>query len=133
MLGTAQLPSDRKFGWFFVAVFALGGGYAFWQSHNIAWTISLFAVALAFLILAIAAPNLLAPLNKLWVQLGLLLGRIVSPIVLGLIFFVLITPVALVTRLGGRDALRLKKQNSASYWVDRDPIGPPPDSFKNQF
>jgi len=65
--------------------------------------------------------------------LGHLLGRIVSPIVLGLIFFVLITPVALFGRVAGRDPLRLKPRAISSYWVKREPAGPTPDSFKNQF
>jgi hypothetical protein len=61
------------------------------------------------------------------------LGKIVSPIVLGFIFFIIITPVAIVTKLAGRDALKLRKQNVDSYWVDRSPPGPEPESFKEQF
>jgi len=76
---------------------------------------------------------LLTPLNKAWMKLGDLLGKVISPIVLGIIFFVLLAPVALVTRLLGRDELRLKMSNSSSYWIDRTPPGPAGDSFKNQF
>jgi hypothetical protein len=65
--------------------------------------------------------------------LGLLLGKIISPIVLGLIFFVLITPVSLVTRLFGRDELKMKKRSVESYWVDRSPPEPPSNTFKNQY
>jgi hypothetical protein len=65
--------------------------------------------------------------------LGILLGRIFSPFVLGVIFFVLLTPISILTRLFGRDELKLKKRSLESYWVDRSPPGPPLDSFKNQY
>ena len=61
------------------------------------------------------------------------MGKVVSPIVLGLIFFGMLTPVGIIGRLLGRDELRLKKAPVTSYWIDRDPPGPAPDSFKNQF
>lgn len=126
------LPSNQKFGWFFAAVFALGGAYGIWKNYP-QWAISLFVLAAVFAAVTLIAPKALAPLNRLWFGLGLLLGRIVSPIVLGLIFFMLITPVALVTRIFGRDELRLKKRQIASYWINREPSGPAPESFKNQF
>jgi hypothetical protein len=66
-------------------------------------------------------------------KLGELMGKVVSPLVLGVIFFVLLTPVGLIGRLLGRDELRLKRTNSESYWIDRVPPGPAGDSFKNQF
>jgi hypothetical protein len=65
--------------------------------------------------------------------LGLFLGRFVSPIVLGILFFIVITPVAIATRLAGRDALKLRKQDVDSHWIDRKPPGPEPESFKEQF
>jgi hypothetical protein len=76
---------------------------------------------------------LLRPLNKAWYQLGLFLGRFVSPIVLGILFFIVITPVAIVMRLSGRDALKLRRQDVSSHWIDRKPPGPEPESFKEQF
>ena len=79
------------------------------------------------------APVFLTPFNKAWYQLGLFLGKVVSPIVLGVIFFIVITPVAIVMKLAGRDALKLRKQNISSYWIDRKPPGPEPESFKEQF
>lgn len=93
-----------------------------------------FAVPAALLgLAALALPKLLTPLNRLWMAFGLLLGKIVSPLVLGLIFMVLITPVAVSTRLFGRDVLRMKKRNVSSYWLERDPAGPEPASFQRQF
>jgi hypothetical protein len=126
------LPSNEKFGWVFAAVFVLAGGLNVWN-QNPRWAIALFLLAAVFAVLTLFMPTALAPLNRLWYQLGLLLGRIVSPIVLGLIFFVVITPVGLVTRLWGRDELGLKKRQVTSYWINREPVGPAPESFKNQF
>jgi hypothetical protein len=128
-----NLPSNRNFGLLFAGVFALLSAYAAYQNAEAfkvyGWLIAGIVVGLV----AIAAPWLLAPLNKAWMKLGELMGRVVSPLVLGVIFFVLITPVALVTRLFGRDELRLKKTDASSYWIDRAPPGPAGDSFKNQF
>jgi len=75
----------------------------------------------------------LAPLNRIWYEFGMLLGKVVSPIVLGMIFFLLITPISVMTRMCGRDELKIKKKSLQSYWVDRLPPGPLPESFKNQF
>jgi hypothetical protein len=84
--------------------------------------------------MTLVMPRLLAPLNKAWFQIGELMGKLVSPIVLGVIFFLIITPVGLLGRLFGRDELRLKRRRqAASYWVERQPPGPTGDSFKNQF
>jgi hypothetical protein len=126
------LPSNKKFGWFFVFVFAVVAAY-FYYKQITPWG-AVFAGAMVLTgFIALLAPQWLNVPNRLWFGLGMLLGRIVSPIVLGVIFFLLITPVALVTRLGGRDVLRLKKRTVTSYWIDREPVGPAADSFKNQF
>ncbi len=126
------LPSNRKFGWFFAAVFAAFGAYAYRKAWGeLAATVLILSVL--FAAAALVAPQLLSPLNRLWYALGLLLGKIVSPIVLGIIFFVLITPISLITRLFGRDELKMKKRPVDSYWVDRSPPGPSSDSFKNQY
>ena len=129
------LPSERSFGLLFGAVFTLLAAYGwFFKSWSSVVELSLLGVALAFVLLGFMAPKILSPLNWLWFQLGQLLGKIVSPIVLGAIFFLLLTPVSLVTRLFGRDELRLKRKASqTSYWLDRAPPGPAPESFKNQF
>ncbi len=129
------LPSERSFGLLFGVVFALLAAYGwFLKGWSSVVVLSLVAVAVAFVLLGFVAPKVLRPLNWLWFQLGLLLGKIVSPIVLGAIFFLMLTPVSLVTRLFGRDELRLKRKASqTSYWLDRAPPGPEPESFKNQF
>jgi predicted membrane metal-binding protein len=128
-----KLPSERSFGLLFTVVFALVGGYGLHRGWNTAAVAALFSASALMVLLAMFAPKLLSPLNVAWHKLGLLLGMIVSPIVLGLIFFVLLTPVGLIGRLFGRDELRMKRRNVSSYWVDREPPGPAPDSFKNQF
>jgi len=126
------MEENKKFGWFFTAVFAAVAAYAYWRGWSAVSLVTLIA-AILFAAATLLSPQSLAPLNRLWYGLGMLLGKIISPIVLGLIFFVLITPVSLVTRLFGRDELKIKKRNVESYWVDRSPPGPPSDSFKNQY
>ncbi len=129
---SGALPSNRSFGWFFTSVFTAFGAYAYWNSwNNIA--VGCLAAAALFAIFTLIAQQLLGPLNHLWYGMGLPLGKIVSPIVLGIIFFLLITPISLVTRLFGRDELRINKRSVDSYWKDRSPPGPPSDSFKNQY
>ncbi len=96
-------------------------------------TSAAMVVGLIFMSTTFFAPQLLTPLNRLWYALGIILGKVINPIVLGAMFFVLITPIALLTRLFGRDELKIKKSFAHSYWVDRLPPGPQSDSFKNQF
>jgi len=127
-----KLPTNPKFGWFFAAVFAAVAVYAYWKGWNTLALIALI-VAVLFAFVTLLVPQFLTPLNRLWYELGVLLGKIVSPIVLGIIFFVLITPISLFVRLFGRDELKIKKRSVESYWVDRLPPGPPSDSFKNQY
>lgn len=127
-----EASSDRSFGFVFAAVFALIGLYNAWHAGK-AWP-WLALVAAGFLALALIRPAVLAPLNTLWMKFGLLLAAIVNPIVLGILFFLVFTPMAFVARLVGKDFLRLKKQPEAkSYWIVRDPPGPEPVSMKDQF
>jgi len=129
----SKMSSERTFGLVFTVIFSLVAGYAWYKEFSIAWVETFLVLSLAFLICALVAPKVLRPLNKAWYQLGLLMGRFVSPIILGILFFVVITPVAIAMRLAGRDALLLKKRNVDSYWIDRKPPGPEPESFKEQF
>ena len=134
MSSIKNLPSNKNFGLFFAAVFALLSAYAayFDASGEVKAYGWLFAgVVVGFI--ALFAPDVLAPFNKAWMKLGELMGKVVSPLVLGTIFFVLITPIALVTRVFGRDVLRLKRANVQSYWIERTPPGPAGESFNNQF
>jgi hypothetical protein len=126
------LPSNRKFGLFFAAIALVGAAVAY-SKHSPVLAVGLVACSAAFAACAAWRPDLLEPLNRLWYRLGLLLGRIVSPIVLGLIFFFLLTPVAWLGRLAGRDELKLRKRSVHSYWIERSPPGPAAASFKNQY
>jgi large-conductance mechanosensitive channel len=127
------LPSDRSFGFTFVVVFALIAAWQAWVGRAaVAFTFG--GLSIAILVVALARPALLHALNRAWMRFGALLHKVVNPIVLGGIYFLVFTPVALIMRLAGRDALRRKLDTQAkSYWIDRDPPGPPPDSLPNQF
>ncbi len=128
-----KLPSERRFGTLFVLVFALLGAWGQYKGWTTTASIGWFVAAVVVAIVTVVAPRLLAPFNKAWFKLGLLMGMVVSPIVLGVIFFGVLTPVAVVSRIFGRDELRLKRKAVQSYWIDRVPPGPTGDSFKNQF
>ena len=127
-----KLPPNRKFGLFFAGVFTVAFLYFSIEGvFSVAWVFA--GLAIFFAALALTKPDALLPLNKLWMRLGLLLGLIVSPIVLGAIFFVLFTPMGFLIRILGRDELRLQAKSADSYWKVREPNGPPAESFKNQF
>lgn len=127
-----KLPSDRSFGFTFAVVFALLGGWLYWRGNQ--YGLPAFLVSAAFAFLSLTIPRLLHPLNVVWMKFGLLLNKIVSPIVLGAIFFIVITPVGLFFRVTGRDALRRAFEKSAStYWIERTPPGPNSSSFPRQF
>ena len=126
-----ELPSNKKFGFFFTFVFALVATYLLY-SGNMIWSYICIATALIFFVVTLVKSNALLPLNKLWMRFGLLLSMIISPIVLGIIFFGLFTPIAILMRLLGRDELRLKFSRKSSHWISRnDPIKS--ESFKHQF
>ena len=128
-----ELPSDRSFGFTFTVVFTLLALWQAWAGRPlIAGALGVFAVAT--LAVSLACASLLAPLNRVWMKFGALLHRIVSPIILGAMYLVLIAPVGIAMRLFGRDALRLRLDPAATtYWVKRDPAGPAPDSLPHQF
>lgn len=127
-----KIGSERSFGLVFAVVFALIGGWQVYRDRTWGWW--LLGLAALFLLAAAAAPALLRPLNRLWFRFGLLLHHIVNPLVLGLLFFGVIVPIGLLMRVLGKRPLHLSFQpDAASYWVPRQPPGPEPDSFKNQF
>jgi predicted membrane metal-binding protein len=124
--------SDRGFGLVFAGFFALVALWPLWRGGSARlWAL---VVAGAFLTTALSWPALLAPMNRAWTQIGLLLHRIVNPIVMGIIFYGAITPLGLVMRWAGRDPLRLRRDPGAStYWIERRPPGPAPETMANQF
>ena len=127
-----SLPSDEKFGLFFAFVFSFVAIVSTVFYGNVVLGVIAALLCLAFLITAFVKPSALRGLNKSWAYLGLLIGMIVSPIVLGVMYFGMFTPLAAILRLKGRDELRLRTNKQETYWIKRDPVGPSPESFKEQ-
>tara|TARA_B110000503_G_scaffold141390_1_gene234781 strand:- start:2220 stop:2633 length:414 start_codon:yes stop_codon:yes gene_type:complete len=127
-----ELPSNRKFGFFFALVFAILGAY-FYQKNYLELSICMFVLSFLLIAISVLQPNLLLPLNKLWMKLGYLMGTIVSPIILGVLFFGLFTPIAFLMRIFGRDELRLKPLNRLSHWKKREGSELTNERFKQQF
>jgi len=130
---TVKVGSDRTFGLVIGGVLAVLSGLAQWRGHPDRALI-LAIIAVASLALAVAAPRLLGPVNRAWFRFGMMLNRIVSPVVLAIMFYGAITPVALLMRLRRADPLRLRfERKQASYWIERNPPGPASGTMRNQF
>jgi hypothetical protein len=126
------LPSNRSFGLTFTAVFVLGGLYSAWRGGP--WMSALIVLALATAVVTLTKESWLTPLNRAWMKVGELMGQVVSPVVLGVIFFAVFTPAGAIMRLIGRDAMcRSFDAAARSYWVKRDPPGPAESSFRDMF
>lgn len=124
--------SDRSFGLVFAGVFTIVGVVKLWLGSM--WSLPWFAAAALVLAIAFARPALLAPFNRLWTRFGLLLFRIINPVIMLLIFVVCFVPMGVVMRLFGWDPMRRRLDPDAStYWIPRDPPGPAGESMKNQF
>lgn len=126
-----ELPSNKKFGIFFTFVFLIIAWRFFANDAMFMGSFFIFS-AIAFLVISLVQAEILLPLNKGWMALGLLLGMIVSPIVLGILYFGLFTPISLAMRAMGRDELGLKMQHGATHWKVRT-ADAAAGSFKNQF
>ena len=124
--------SDRGFGFVFAGFFGLVAIVRWWKEQGGAGWFA--AAALAMLALALIRPSLLAPFNRLWTKLALLLSRIMNPVIMGILFFLVVAPIGLLMRLFGKRPLALGFDPAAkSYWIERNPPGPLPGSMKNQF
>jgi hypothetical protein len=124
--------SDRSFGLVFAGLFAVLTLHNWWRAGH-SWPAYL-ALAVAFLAIALIRPALLHRPNRGWTKLGFLTGSIMTPIVMTLLFFMVITPIGLLMRLTGKDTLRLRgARKSDSYWIVRDPPGPDGESMSEQF
>jgi len=124
---------NRDFGFLFSLIALLSSVYLFQKNAAVFWIALSSMLAIGLLLTAFYKPHLLTPFSNTWYLLGELLGKVVSPLVLGLIFFLLITPIAIVGKLLGRDELALKRKSTISYWIDRQPESLTSHSFKNQF
>ena len=112
-----KLKDNITFGILFFIVFLIIGLYPLKNGLNIRlWSLGLSFI---FLIITFIRPNLFTPLNKLWIQFGILLGKVISPIVMGLVFFFVVTPIGILVRLFKKDVMGLKKKET-SYWINRE-------------
>ena len=123
-----KIGSNKSFGIVFSIVFLLIAIYPIINNDELRiWSL---IIAIIFLVLGLINSKILTPLNKLWFKFGILLGRIVSPIIMGLIFFMVVTPIALIMRIIGKDLLNLKFNKDKSYWIEKTG---PKSKMKNQF
>ena len=127
-----EIPSNRKFGFFFALIFLLFALIAL-SKQLTEFFIIFFSLAGVFFLCALMLPNILYPLNKLWLNLGLGLAKIINPLVLGIIFFGLFVPIGMITKLFRRDELTLNFQMKESYWKKRNTQSSQLSSFKNPF
>ena len=123
-----KLGSNRSFGIVFFIVFILIAFYPLINQGEVRiWSI---VISLFFFILGITNSKILTPLNKVWFKFGIFLGKIISPIVMGLIFFLVVTPIAFLMRMLQKDLLNLKFSKNNSYWIEKKE---PKSKMKNQF
>jgi len=124
--------SERVFGLLFAGAFVVIAGWPLIHGETPRWWAA--GVAAVFALAAVLRPALLAGFNRQWIKLGVLLGKVISPVALGVLFYGVLTPLGALMRLTGKDPLRQRREREAtSYWLPRQPPGPPPDSMTNQF
>ena len=123
-----KISSNRSFGIVFFIVFLIIALYPLTHSEEIRIWSSI--ISLIFLVLGLLNSKILSPLNKLWFKFGILLGKIISPLIMGIIFFLVVTPIGLIMRLFRKDVLNLKYNKSQSYWIEKNG---PKSKMKNQF
>ena len=123
-----KISSNRSFGIVFFVVFLLIALYPLTYGGEIRiWSL---IISIIFLILGLLNSKILAPLNKIWFKFGILLGKIVSPLIMGIIFFLVVTPIGFIMRILGKDVLNLKFNANKSYWIEKTG---PKSKMKNQF
>ena len=128
MTNLPKLPSNRNFGIVFFVVFLIISFYPLTSDGDIMrWSL---VISIIFLILGLINSKILTPLNRVWFKFGIFLGRMVSPIIMALIFFIVVTPIGLIMRLLRKDLLNLKYNKSKSYWIKKNG---PKSKMKNQF
>jgi len=123
-----KIGSNRSFGIVFFVVFLLISLYPLLNEENIRiWSL---IISFIFLVLGIFNSKILSPLNKVWFKFGILLGKVISPVVMGLVFFLVVTPTGILMKIFRKDLLNLKFNNNKSYWIDKRG---PKSKMKNQF
>ena len=126
-----KLPSNRKFGFFFSTIFLLASFYSYFIDSEIMIYL-LGTICVTLLIITIINADILLPLNKLWMKFGILLGMIFNPIIMGIIFFGIFTPIAFFMRFSGRDELRLRLKKQKTHWINYKTLNEF-DPFKKMF
>ena len=127
-LKNIKISSNRSFGIVFFLFFLIVSIFPLFKDENIRiWAV---VVAIIFLILGLLNSSVLSPLNRIWFKFGILLGSFVSPIVMGIVFFAIVTPTSLIMKVLGKNLLNLKKDNKKTYWIERSKIK---SKMKNQF
>lgn len=126
-----DLPSNHKFGYFFTFVFLIASIYFYLKHLNFFFYI-FFTASIIFFVITLIATDILKPLNKLWMGFGLILGKAISPIVMGVIFFIIFTPIGVLMRVFGRDELHINFKYKDTYWIKRNQ-NIQSNSFRNQF
>ena len=123
-----KISSNRSFGVVFFIVFLLIALYPLLKDNDLRiWSL---VISFIFLILGLINSKILTPLNRLWFKFGLLLGKFISPLIMGIIFFVVVTPIGIIMRLLKKDLLNLKYNKKETYWIDKSG---PKTKMKNQF
>ena len=123
-----KIGSNRSFGIVFFAFFLIISIFPLFKNGDLRiWSL---IVGIIFLVLGILRSEILTPLNRIWFKIGVILGNFISPIVMGFIFFFVVTPISLIMKLFGKDILNLKKNNKESYWIEKSG---PKSKMKNQF
>ena len=123
-----NISSNRSFGIVFFVVFLLISLYPITQNEDLRiWSL---VISIIFLILGLLNSKVLTPLNKIWFKFGLLLGKILSPFIMGIIFFTVVTPIGILMRFLNKDLLNLKFNHNKSYWIEKTG---PKSKMKNQF
>ena len=123
-----KISSNKSFGIVFFVVFLIIATYPLINNEELRiWSL---VISLIFLVLGLINSKILTPLNKIWFKFGLFLGKIISPLIMAIIFFLVVTPIGLIMRLVGKDVLNLKFNTKKSYWIEKDNLK---SKMKNQF
>ena len=123
-----KLPTNRNFGIVFSIVFLIIALWPLLKQNDIRlWSLFISGI---FFVLGLFSSKLLSPLNKIWFKFGMFLGNFIAPIVMGVVFFLVVTPTGLIMKLFRKDLLNLKKNKKETYWLDKDNSN---SSLKNQF
>ena len=123
-----KIGTNRSFGIVFFVFFLIISLYPLLNENEVRlWAL---IISIIFLVLGLINSKILSPFNKIWNRFGILLGKIVSPIVMGIVFFLVVTPISIIMKIFGKDILNIKKNNKETYWIEKSE---PKSKMKNQF